>query len=87
MLQTIKNFKTNNKTSRLDWDEYFMSIALLASHRSPCQRLNVGSVIVKNNRLISMGYIESNKNLRTLVNLTPFVQLLWSARRRELIGI
>jgi len=56
MLQTIKNFKTNNKTSRLDWDEYFMSIALLASHRSPCQRLNVGSVIVKNNRLISMGY-------------------------------
>ena len=41
MLQTIKNFKTNNKTSRLDWDEYFMSIALLASHRSPCQRLNV----------------------------------------------
>jgi dCMP deaminase len=33
-----------------------MSIALLASQRSPCQRLNVGSVIVKNNRLISMGY-------------------------------
>jgi dCMP deaminase len=33
-----------------------MSIALLASQRSPCQRLHVGSVIVKNNRLISMGY-------------------------------
>ena len=57
MLQTIKNFKTNElKPSRLDWDEYFMSIALLASQRSPCQRLNVGSVSVKNNRLISMGY-------------------------------
>ena len=61
MLQTIKNYKTQNfKTqnfkTRLDWDEYFMSIALLASQRSPCQRLNVGSVIVKNNRLISMGY-------------------------------
>jgi dCMP deaminase len=57
MLQTIKNFKTSElKPSRLDWDEYFMSIALLASQRSPCQRLNVGSVIVKNNRLISMGY-------------------------------
>lgn len=42
--------------SRLEWDEYFMSIALLASQRSPCQRLNVGSVIVKDNRLISMGY-------------------------------
>ena len=56
MLQTIKNFKTETLKTRLDWDEYFMSIALLASCRSPCQRLNVGSVIVKNNRLISMGY-------------------------------
>jgi len=42
--------------SRLNWDEYFMSIALLASCRSPCSRLHVGSVIVKDNRLISMGY-------------------------------
>jgi dCMP deaminase len=56
MLQTIKNFKTENLKTRLEWDEYFVSIALLASCRSPCQRLNVGSVIVKNNRLISMGY-------------------------------
>ena len=40
----------------LNWDEYFMSIALLASQRSPCQRLHVGSVIVKEKRLISMGY-------------------------------
>ena len=56
MLKTIANYKTNTLTSRLEWDEYFMSIALLASCRSPCQRLNVGSVIVKNNRLISMGY-------------------------------
>ena len=47
---------TKNNFDRLNWDEYFMSIALLASQRSPCSRLNVGSVIVKNNRLISMGY-------------------------------
>jgi dCMP deaminase len=56
MLQTIKKYKTDNFKDRLEWDEYFMSIALLASCRSPCQRLNVGSVIVKNNRIISMGY-------------------------------
>lgn len=43
-------------TKRLDWDEYFMCIAFLASLRSPCQRLNVGSVIVKDKRLIAMGY-------------------------------
>lgn len=56
MLQTIKNFKAKILKTRLEWDEYFMSIALLASCRSPCNRLNVGSVIVKKNRLISMGY-------------------------------
>jgi len=47
---------TKNNIERLNWDEYFMSIALLASKRSPCSRLNVGSVIIKNNRIISMGY-------------------------------
>jgi len=47
---------TNETNIRLNWDEYFMSIALLASCRSPCERLHVGSVIVKDNRLISMGY-------------------------------
>jgi dCMP deaminase len=56
MLTVIKNFKNENSTTRLEWDEYFMSIALLASYRSPCSRLNVGSVIVINNRIISMGY-------------------------------
>jgi dCMP deaminase len=47
---------TNDTNKRIEWDDYFMSIALLASQRSPCKRLNVGSVIVKDGRLISMGY-------------------------------
>ena len=55
MLSQINEFAKNTKT-RVEWDEYFMSIALLASCRSPCERLHVGSVIVKNNRIISMGY-------------------------------
>jgi dCMP deaminase len=33
-----------------------MQTAQLASVRSPCERLQVGCVLVKNNRLISMGY-------------------------------
>ena len=56
MLSIIKDYKNKNIKERLDWDEYFMSISVLASCRSPCERLNVGSTIVKNNRLISMGY-------------------------------
>jgi len=56
--QLCQLIKDNNSTStlRLEWDQYFMSIALLASQRSPCHRLKVGSVIVKNNRIVSMGY-------------------------------
>ncbi len=42
--------------NRLNWDEYFMETALLISRRSPCERLNVGCVLVKNNRIISAGY-------------------------------
>ena len=43
-------------TDRITWDEYFINVADLASVRSPCERLKVGCVLVKNNRLISMGY-------------------------------
>lgn len=42
--------------TRLEWDEYFISIAFLISSRSPSNRLKVGSVIVKDNRIISAGY-------------------------------
>ena len=41
---------------RISWDDYLMKAATLASIRSPCERLKVGCVLVKNNRLISMGY-------------------------------
>lgn len=55
MLSSVANIVKENK-SRLEWDDYFMSIALLASCRSPCERLHVGSVITKLNRIVSMGY-------------------------------
>jgi dCMP deaminase len=41
---------------RLDWDEYFLSIAFLISSRSACNRLKVGSVITKDNRILAAGY-------------------------------
>jgi dCMP deaminase len=56
MLLNAKTLKVCRADERLSWDEYFMSISLLASGRSPCKRLQVGSVIVKDNRIISMGY-------------------------------
>ncbi|MDZ5470917.1 deaminase (plasmid) [Bacillus sp. 31A1R] len=42
--------------NRLTWDQYFMLNAHLISMRSTCNRLQVGSVLVKNNRIISTGY-------------------------------
>ena len=44
--KTEQNDENINK-QRIEWGEYFMSIAVLASQRRPCKRLNVGSVIVK----------------------------------------
>lgn len=41
---------------RLEWNEYFMAIALLVSKRSSCHRLHVGCILVENNRIISSGY-------------------------------
>jgi len=41
---------------RPSWDEYFKEIVQVTSKRSPCERLNVGCVLVKDNRIISQGY-------------------------------
>lgn len=43
-------------SKRIDWDDYFISTALLISCRSSCERLHVGCILVKNNRIISAGY-------------------------------
>ena len=41
---------------RPDWDEYFKEIVQVTSKRSPCTRLQVGCLLVNNNRIISQGY-------------------------------
>jgi len=42
--------------TQISWDDYFKEIVQVTSLRSPCSRLNVGCLIVKNNRIISQGY-------------------------------
>jgi len=41
---------------RPTWDQYFMRTARLAATRSVCERLQVGCVLVVNNRIVAMGY-------------------------------
>lgn len=51
--------KSNHKKKafvRPDWDEYFLEIANLVSHRSTCLRRRVGAVLVKDKRILATGY-------------------------------
>lgn len=41
---------------RPDWDDYFKEIVQVTSKRSPCSRLKVGCLLVKDHRIISQGY-------------------------------
>jgi dCMP deaminase len=38
------------------WNQYFKSIVQVTSTRSPCNRLKVGCLLVKDNRIVSQGY-------------------------------
>ena len=54
-IEQIKKL-TSSWKERINWDEYFMGLALLISSRSACERLHVGCVLVKDTRVISVGY-------------------------------
>ena len=63
---------------RPSWDEYFKKMVLLTSTRSSCEKLNVGCIFVKDNRIIAQGYngyisgcehkmiIKDNHNIATI---------------------
>lgn len=42
--------------NRPTWDEYFKEIVQVTSKRSSCNRLNVGCLLVLDNRIVSQGY-------------------------------
>jgi dCMP deaminase len=48
---------------RNSWDKYFLDIASIASVRSTCDRLHVGSVLVRDHQILSTGYNGSVRGL------------------------
>ena len=44
------------ESTRPTWDKYFKEIVEITSKRSTCNRLHVGCLLVKNNRIVSQGY-------------------------------
>ena len=53
--------ETQNRPS---WETYFMDIATLVSKRSTCLRRSVGSIIVKDKRILSTGYNGAPSGIR-----------------------
>ena len=43
-------------SGRLSWDEYFAKMVEVTAERSSCDRLHVGCLLVKDNRIVSQGY-------------------------------
>lgn len=41
---------------RPTWDEYFKAIVQVTATRSPCERLHVGCLLVRDHRIVSQGY-------------------------------
>lgn len=46
----------NMSSERLSREEYFMKLAEIASLRGTCSKLKVGCILVKENRVIAVGY-------------------------------
>ena len=48
---------------RPDWDQYFLEIATVVAGRSTCLRRQVGSLIVKDKRILATGYNGAPRSL------------------------
>ena len=55
-MNSLPEKKESQVVKRPDWDAYFKQICLVTKSRSPCERLLVGCLLVKDNRIISQGY-------------------------------
>ena len=57
--KTVSKSKSKSKRIRPSWDEYFMEIMEAVSKRGTCDRGYAATVIVKDKRILSTGYVGS----------------------------
>tara|TARA_Y100000389_G_C17469834_1_gene529321 strand:- start:8821 stop:9231 length:411 start_codon:yes stop_codon:yes gene_type:complete len=43
-------------SNRPSWEEYFKQLTIITAQRSSCEKLHVGCLFVKDNRIIAQGY-------------------------------
>ena len=54
----------SRRERRPSWEAYFMNIAELVAQRSTCTRRAVGSIVVKDKRILSTGYNGAPSGIR-----------------------
>ncbi|KAL7414264.1 cytidine deaminase-like protein [Mrakia frigida] len=54
----------NTERVRPSWDNYFMTLASLASLRSNCMKRRVGAILVREKRIVSTGYNGTPRGMR-----------------------
>lgn len=59
----------NRNIERPSWDEYFITMAILASSRSSCLNVKAGSVLVKDKRVIGTGYNGAPSNVKNCLEV------------------
>ncbi len=52
----MNSYLLKQNFQRPSWDDYFINISQLTSERSNCIKRKVGCIIVKNKRILSLGY-------------------------------
>lgn len=52
----IESTNGTGGSSKPSWEIYYLGIAEAASKRSSCERSKVGACVVKNNRVVALGY-------------------------------
>jgi len=60
----LSEISTDFRSTRPNWDEYFMGIARVVATRSNCIKRHVAAVIVKDKRIISTGYNCTPRGIR-----------------------
>jgi len=58
-----------NARERPSWDDYFLHIATVVSHRSTCLRRQVGAVLVLDKRILATGYNGAPSGLKHCAEL------------------
>ena len=57
------------RDSRPDWDDYFMEITHVVARRSTCLRRKVGTLLVRDRRILATGYNGAPKGLAHCADL------------------